>query len=1021
MDNSIAAYERFNDAQRAAITAEKGPILVVAGAGTGKTSVIVERINRLIEKGVPTKRLLALTFTEKAATEMLDRVNASRGLYELELPIMTFNAYGESLLRRYAADIGLGRNFIVLGQSAQIVFLGERVDALGLEYFAPLARPDSLISDLAAYFSQLKQQIITPETHNQYVENMPTSQPEEKLNKIKYQELAKAYEAYIRLCREANVIDYDDQIYLLIELLRKRSNVLKEVQDSYDYVMVDEFQDTNTMQSVLVDLIAAPRKNLFVVGDDDQSIYGWRGATLANILEFKDRYPAAKEIALTQNYRSTKEILASAYRLIQHNNPHRLEVRLNIDKQLVSDRSGEPPRAYKFTTLDEELTWIANDVKRRLNAGASPGSIAIMARRNTTIQLLHEHLDYLDIEHAVTGQRYELYKDPSVRMLLESIKTVVDPHNNTSLYHTLLGPLFSIPASTLSGLNAVTKNQHESLLDNITNSEEPELAEARSAIELIKIWHEKIGITTVGQLAYAILDDSGYKDRLYKISEEDASSAIVASRLGQFFAVMKEFEQIALVPSAIQFIETLPALQAAGEGGEDNTMDLANQFVNILTIHKAKGLEWPIVYVADCSEESFPLRENLRGIILPEKLLDSREAPHHQAKLDLRKIARSQGKSARADSSLTEGEVAIATSREYRPLPAEMNWSGDGGALRKSSKSSKDTSQESEANTHMAEERRLMYVAMTRARNELILTYSEHHSSSTIRKPSRFLTEALDLQDFSSPATANKAAFHAIDLHGNKPLQSLRVPNNILNNGHVHLSVSQAQKYLDCPLDFYYCYILNIPKEPSPALRYGSIMHGLVEEINLGLIAGKLPSLTELINQLETQWPKAGYASLRHRERSLTQAHSTLKRLYAQATKEQRIPIAVEKPFSFTVKDINLSITGRFDAILPSESGGIEIVDYKTMSSVDTIQKAKLRASSSQQLAIYALAWQISHGELPKFVTLDFIDRGVSGSVKKTQRGIDGTYLKLQRIADGIRAMDFPPGKDHRFCQHPLI
>jgi DNA helicase-2/ATP-dependent DNA helicase PcrA len=951
MSDFVGEDRTLNDEQQEAVKATRGPVLVVAGAGTGKTTVIVERLCRLLGAGAEAKRVLALTFTEKAAAEMLDRVNQALDTYELELPIMTFNAYGEMMLRRYAADIGLNRKFTVMGESAQAVFLKERIDELGLDYFAPLSRPDGQLGELAAHFSLLKQSVITPEMYHKYVKAMKGAEAGDKLDHAKYQELAHAYEAYLRLCREANVIDYDDQIYLFIELLRLRPNVLREVQASYDYIMVDEFQDTNVMQSTLIDLLAAPRQNLFVVGDDDQSIYGWRGATLANILDFKDRYPKLKEITLVKNYRSTAQILDSAYRLIQHNNPHRLEERLHINKRLVSERSGPEPEVCVFKTLDEELAWIAEDIKRRLDAGTPPGSIAVMARRNVTTELLHSHLEYLGVEHIVAGQRYDLYQHPAVRMLLEALRAVADPLDNTSLYHTLIGPLFSLPATLIGTLASHMRRTHEPLEKMIQESTEDDYAGARQAVSMIRSWRDKIGTATVGQLAYEVLASSGYKDQLYKAGESDAFAVTAANRLSDLFKTMREFEQVALVPSVVNYVEALPALQAAGEGGQDSTLDLSGQLVNVLTVHKAKGLEWPIVYIADCTEGSFPLRESFRGLGLPSGL-----AALHQ----------------------------------------------------------------SEADAHLPEERRLMYVAMTRAKDELILTHAEKHSGSTVRKPSRFLGEAYGARAFTPRTASGPSSLSTIGFHGLEPSGNVSLPASILNGDQVQLTVSQIRTYLDCPLDFYYRYILNIPEEPNPMAQYGSLMHGLIETMNRGLMHGVWPKLADLQQQLSSEWPKAGYLSARHRDRAYQQAGTTLTNLYERLTAEHRVPLAVEEPFSFMLKDIGLKVRGRFDAVLPLGSG-VEIVDYKTSTSADSPEKAKARASASQQLTFYAMAWQRLHDELPALVTLDFIDTGMRGSLKKTQRGIDSAYVRLQTVADGIRAGHFQPGRDHTFCAHPKI
>lgn len=943
------AGDSLNKAQAQAVAMGKGPALVVAGAGTGKTRVIVERVSRLLAEGVAPKLILALTFTEKAAAEMLDRVTSLTGSYQLDLPIMTFNAYGESLLRRYAADIGLSRSFTLMGDSAQVVFLRERIDELALDYFAPVSRPDGLLGDIADYFSVLKQNVITPEQYLEFTAKMPASDAAEKLHKAKHQELAQAYQTYIRLCREADTIDYDDQIYLLIELFRQRPNIQAEVQAAYDYVMVDEFQDTNTMQSVLVDMIVGKQQNLFVVGDDDQSIYGWRGATLANILDFKVRYPKAQDVTLIQNYRSSQAILDSAHKLILNNNPDRLEERLGIDKRLVTDKNGEPPQVYRFKTLDDELQWIAEDIKQRLAEGAEPSSIAVLARRNTTVQLLHSYLDFEQVEHVVAGQRYELYQEPVVRAILGVIKAVVDPGDSLSLYHTLSGPLFDLSPSELSTMAGEARRHHQPLVEYL-QSREDVAADIQAALAMIHNWREKMGSLTVGQLAFEIIETSGYKDRLYAQASDDSLSAMAINRLSELFKTMKQFEQVALQPSAVQYVEALPALQAAGDSNEDDTLDLSGQVVNVLTIHKSKGLEWPIVYIADCTEGSFPLREMSRGISLPEGLLVKTEEA---------------------------------------------------------------------ADSHLAEERRLMYVAMTRAKDELILTHAERHSSASVRKPSRFLAEAFESDNGTDHAggTSSRAT---LGRFAPVVAPEVPIPSRLLRGEAVNLTVSQATKYLDCPLDFYYCYVLNVPQEANPNTLYGSLMHSLIETMNRSLMAGKLVDFEVLEQELAQRWPKGGYLSSGHRDRAEKQAKTTLKQLYQRISKEQRVPVAVEEAFSITLPDSKLTISGRFDAILP-HGNSVEIVDYKTSTSVDSPAKAKQRATASQQLTLYALAWQQLHDELPAQVTLDFVDTALQGSVKKTQRGIDGMKARLQQAADGIRAHAFEPGKEHLFCIHPPL
>ncbi len=942
----------MNPQQGQAVNIGTGPALVVAGAGTGKTRVIIERLRRLIASGVSPGRLLGLTFTEKAATEMQDRINSGRVGVQPDLPIMTFNAYGESLLRRYANDIGLVSNFRLIGDEGRIVFLRERLDKLKLDYFSPVARPDALLGELTAYFSRLKQNVISPGDYQAFAQSIKVDDDSDKFEKKKQTELALAYKTYVDLCRAEGIIDYDDQIYLVIELFKKRPNVLAEVQSEVDYVMVDEFQDTNLTQAQLVDSIVARSRNLVVVGDDDQSIYGWRGATLDNILDFKRRYPKAKEVSLITNYRSTKQILASAHKLIKHNDPYRLESRLKINKRIVSERAGSQPKANLFESLEAELAWVTQDIKNRLLKGSKPGDIAVLARRHNSLRLLSENLHHQGLPHILSGQKFELYTEPAVANLIEALRTIIDPLDNRSLYHTLTGPLFEIPVNMISSLAKSSGAEHRSLLEAIEESSDRSLSTARKATKQLKTWQQKSATLRVGQLAYEIIDDSGYKERLYNQALDDEQSAKAVNRLAEFFTSLKNFEQVAILPSANRYLEALPALEATDDLRQDDTEDLSEEVVNLLTVHKAKGLEWPIVYIIDCVEGSFPLANRPSGLAIPEKL---------------HKVS------------------------------------------------------EPEANDHIREERRLMYVAMTRAKDQLTLTYSLHHGSTTLRKPSRFINETFENKVSSiKNSSLNLPALGQLRRQSTRTQALQPLPKLLFNNNKLVLSVSQIINYQSCPLDFYYRYVLGVPQPDSPAKTYGRVMHHLIELINRGLLGNKPINKARLRAELDSSWPKAGFDTLAQNLRARRQLEATVMQILDKSVEPSRKLLLAEEAFRVSLPDIELIMRGRFDAIFESDDG-VEIVDYKTGSSVDSKEKARSRARSNEQLTLYALAWQLNSGQIPAKVTLKFVDTGYAGSVQKTEKGISGVVSRLATVADGIKNGHFPPGARHLNCLHPRL
>ncbi|HWB39556.1 MAG TPA: ATP-dependent DNA helicase, partial [Candidatus Saccharimonadales bacterium] len=805
------------------------------------------------------------------------------------------------------------------------------------------SNPDGQLENLAEFVSLLKQQLVTPGKYAAYADQLPQETAAEKLDKQKHKELAGFFKTYLNLCRREQLIDYDDQIYLAIELLESRPNILKTMQDRYHYLLVDEFQDTNPMQSKLVDLLAGKSQNIMVVGDDDQSIYGWRGATLANILDFKARYPKATEVALIENYRSTQGILDAAYRLIQANNPHRLEIISKLDKRLHGQQAGPEPQLQHFTSYEAELAWIAEDIKKRLQAKQPAGSIAVLARRNQAVQKLHEAFELYDLPHVVAGVDNDIYQQPAVRQLIEALKCVADPNDDLALFHLLSGPVFRLDVGQLANLSGQARRSHSSLAKIIEEQADPELEQT---MKQISEWRQVSAEQSVGSLAYSIMRDSGWMQRLYQESSDDQAVFAEVQALSKLFRTLKEFERVSGAASVQQYIVNLPVLQAAGNQFDDGTLDISEEKVNVLSVHRAKGLEWRTVYIVDCTEGSFPLK--------------------------------SFGTSLR--------------------LPLELQASP------------------SEADDHLAEERRLMYVAITRGQQEVILSYSDRHGSGGARKPSRFLAELLGHEPTAT--AADEASQTSLELFApTNPAGTAAIPEAMQRDGRFFLSVSQIETWLRCPQDFYFRYVLNMPLPPAPQLDYGSLIHEVIEQVHQGRQNGNVPSLEALSDAVRKALPKSGYVSKQSRERAHIQALKTVETVYERFLKDD-LPIETEWPFSLEVPDLPLTIKGKIDAVYQLEKG-VEIRDFKTGTSITTPEKAKSRVAGSQQLTLYALAWLQLRGEMPAKLTLDFVETGQLSSIKKQPKSLTTLHAKLRLMVDQLLAGQYPMGRDHSRCMHP--
>ena len=329
----------LNPAQRKAVTHGEGPLLIIAGAGTGKTKVITNRIAYLIaSKMASPEEILAVTFTEKAANEMEARVDLLVPYTYSFVEISTFNSFGEKVLRDYGMELGYPPDFRLLDDVEQAIFFRKNLFKFSLRYFRPLGFPTKHIQELLDTIKKLKQEDVPPGDYLDYAQALKAKASDDVMREeaLKQVEMARVYGEYRDLLKEKWKIDFEDQVTLAAELFRTRPFVLKEFQSRYKYILVDEFPDTNFVQFELLKLLVARHGNLTVVGDDDQSIFRFRGASLSNILNFKKVYPRAEKIVLTRNYRSTQAILDASHQLIRHNDPNRLEFKLKINKQLVS-------------------------------------------------------------------------------------------------------------------------------------------------------------------------------------------------------------------------------------------------------------------------------------------------------------------------------------------------------------------------------------------------------------------------------------------------------------------------------------------------------------------------------------------------------------------------------------------------------------------------------------------------------------------------------------------------------------
>ncbi|PWU23665.1 MAG: hypothetical protein C5B48_08200, partial [Candidatus Rokuibacteriota bacterium] len=607
----------LNGAQAAAVTHETGPLLIIAGAGTGKTTVITRRIAYLIAtRRARPSEILALTFTDKAAVEMEERVDTLVPYGYADVQLSTFHAFGDRLIKENALELGLTPDFRVLTRAEQVIFLRDHLFEFPLAYYRPLGDPTRHLQAILGQISRLKDEDVSPQEYLAHAESLlrQAGDDESRLDAEHHLELARTYAAYQTLMARLGQVDFGDQIVEALRLFRTRPHLLKRYQERFKYILVDEFQDTNYAQFELVKLLAARHRNLAVVGDDDQAIFRWRGASMSNILDFDLTYPDATKVVLQENRRSPQAILDAAYRLIQHNNPDRLEVAQAIDKRLISTgfgealRLGKPPEHLAFDTVSSESDQVAAVIADEHAAGRAYKDFAVLVRANADADPFLRALNMRGIPWTFSGNA-GLYGRPEVRLLVAFLRTVVHPDDSISLHYVASSQIYQVPIVDLTRCATYADRRHRWLFDVLRSlpaelelSEEGQRAVGRLVTDLER-YMELARETPTGELLYQFLSDSGLMTRYARAPAELEQEV---QNVSKFFKRVKETSRVLKYDNVREFVNHLDALIEAGDDPAVAEAEAETPAVHVLTVHKAKGLEWPVVFLVNCVQNKFP-------------------------------------------------------------------------------------------------------------------------------------------------------------------------------------------------------------------------------------------------------------------------------------------------------------------------------------------------------------------------------------------------------------------------------
>ncbi len=825
----------LNPEQRRAVCHGEGPLLVVAGAGTGKTQMITRRIAWLIAtRRARPSEILALTFTDKAAEEMQARVDQLVPYGYTDAAVSTFHAFGDRLVREFALELGLPTDTRVLSRPEVVIFLRERLFEFGLDEYRPLGDPTRFLGALATLFSRCKDEDVSPQAYLDFAESLarrsreadPASlEPDEPAalaqRARREGELARAYARYQELLRAAGLIDFGDQVSLALRLLRESPAARLELQRRYRYILVDEFQDTNRAQSELVELLAAPHGNVTVVGDDDQSIYKFRGAAISNILEFRRATRASRQIVLRRNYRSRAPILDASYRLIRFNDPGPAGVpqrhRQAADRRATGQRSSRSAICAFATGLGGGGLDSPRDRRPDRIRRGSRGTSRSWSAPTPDADPVLRSLNMCGVPWRFSGTS-GLYARPEIRLLLAFLRAIADLSSSVDVYALAASDVYGLGGPDLTAIVNTARRRNRSLWEVIEElTRQPGLlrlapatrgprwsgssADLRRYTELA---HER----PAGEVLYQFLRDSGLLSRLASTDSVAAEESL--QNIARFFDIVRSQSDLLPDDRVVFVARHLQTLIDAGDDPATAEVDPEADAVAVLTVHKAKGLEFPVVFMVGLVDGRFPARTRREPLALPVELVT-------------------------------------------RTLP--------------------------EGRPHVQEERRLFYVGMTRARDELILTHAADYGGRRARRVSQFVLEALDLpavgaaggQRFRRPRGApiadwSAAAFEPAVAGRQNPAREPGI------EGPLSLSFYQVDDYLTCPLKYKYVHVLRVPIAPHHSIVYGSALHQAVQEFHRRQATGYMMSEDELLAAFEAAWSNEGFLTASTRRLALRRA-----------------------------------------------------------------------------------------------------------------------------------------------------
>jgi DNA helicase-2/ATP-dependent DNA helicase PcrA len=1039
---------RLNENQLKAVKHVDGPLLIIAGAGTGKTSVIACRTANLIQnEGINPGNILALTFSNKAALEMRNRIEQLLDKSYDDIWISTFHSFCAEVLRENALEFGISPFFKLITEPEQLSLMVTNIDSLNITYYEVKGNPHGLLKQMLSLISRAKDEMITEQDYTQFAKRLAGSDKGKDLDTLKIIEGANVYSNYQRLLLEHDCVDFGDLILYTISGFKEKPHILRQYQKRFQYILVDEFQDTNFAQGQLLDMLAASHRNLCVVGDDDQSIYRFRGASIKNILDFESRYPDAGVVTLDENYRSSQYILDASHALIVHNQSRR-------DKRLKAGTSNklshcDSIRYQSFATNNEQAEHIAREIRNLLaqDETLKLSDMAVLLRSiKTQSQPITAALEKEGIPYNLIGGS-GFFERKEIRDILSWLKAIDNPFDTENLVRAIDASPFCIsPIHVCRISNWGKSNSDLTLFDalmeveSIPNLETKTIEGVQSFNSLIQNLIEQKETLTAGEMARQAINKIRYRERLLESDTEELMIGL--TNLYKLENMADDFVSIEGYSNLRSFLIYLSYLMPSGE----KSMELPLfEAVNIMTIHQAKGLEFRVVFISDLAQSRFPGSRRHIPIDLPNELLKE--------------------------------ELPDASSREI----------------------------------HLSEERRLFYVGMTRAKERLYLFHAKRYKDEQREnKPSQFIKEAigeppktggchnkadislerdilsgfnlvkasLDIAREVKFKKASKIDFEAILKHGmrsqiafvksqllseketeqfegklsmiNKsikgmfaydisdalldPCMDIELKDTfsgkinkkkrgvlkdkasyleflpVTDGGGLDITFSALNTYMKCPAKFKYSFIFKIPSKPTVNIRVGSLLHNVLEYFHKNYTK-EGACLRDLLKVFEDGWNMSRLPDSIQWRQFKERAITGLTTYFENFRSDNNKPQYFER--SFTLKVGDHKIRGRVDRIDMTPCCGYELIDYKTGRTW-----TQREVERDLQLTVYTLGATESWGIKPKRASYYFILGNKRLSIDHQDEQLEEAREKIMELAEGILAENFDAKPEYQNCKY---